>query len=84
MWTLKLLSKPRELRRAYRRVFMTEEGQLVLADLAERFCVTRPIYGDGMTTERAMVNEGQRQAVLHILNTLNLNPDTLPKEYTNG
>ncbi|MBI9078307.1 MAG: hypothetical protein JEY79_01045 [Pseudodesulfovibrio sp.] len=84
-WTFKTFNnKKKRGKRAYKNVFMNPDGQLVLADLAERNCVTRPIFGAGITTEQMLVNEGRRQVVLEILNALNLDPDALPKEYDNG
>lgn len=83
-WTLKLFSNPLRARQAYRRVFETEDGRRVLADLCERNMITRPLSGAGMSERQANKNEGRRECVLDILNILNLDPDTLPKEYTNG
>ncbi|BCS87336.1 hypothetical protein PSDVSF_05780 [Pseudodesulfovibrio sediminis] len=83
-WTLKRFSSALRARGAYRRIFRTEDGQRVLADMAERYCVTRPISSEGMSDRQAWKNEGKREVVIDIMNTLNLDPDTLPKEYDNG
>ena len=84
MWRLKQFSKARQAQQAYRRVFCSDDGQAVLADLAERHCVTRPTYADGMSTETMLINEGRRQVVLEIMGILRMNPEDLPEEYNNG
>jgi len=58
-----------ELRLAYRRVFNTDDGQKVLADLKKRssFDATTFVSGDPHTSA---FNEGQRAAVLLIVRML--------------
>ena len=58
-----------ELRLAYRRVFNTDDGQKVLADLKKRssFEATTFVSGDPHTSA---FNEGQRAAVLLIVRML--------------
>lgn len=58
-----------ELKLAYRRVFNTDDGQKVLADLKKRssFEATTFVSGDPHTSA---FNEGQRAAVLLIVRML--------------
>jgi hypothetical protein len=84
MWTLRKFSSARQARQAHRNIFNTDDGRRVLADMAERYCVTRPLCSEGMTDRETFINEGKRQVVLDILNTINLDPDQLPKEYDHG
>jgi len=71
-------------RKAYRRLFNTEDGKLVLADLAERNMLMRPTTDGSLSDQQAYINEGRRQVVLDIMGIMNFDPDTLPKEYNNG
>jgi len=60
----------------YRRVFGSDDGKFVLADLIAKYHVLRPtrVVGD---KEQSTENEGQRRVVLDILNTLRVDPQTL-------
>lgn len=49
----------------YRRVFGSEEGQMILRDLMNNFHILNSHKGD-------MFKEGQRSVVLHILNQNNV------------
>ncbi|MFH1640606.1 MAG: hypothetical protein ABIA66_01445 [Candidatus Omnitrophota bacterium] len=62
----------RELRQAYMRTFNTADGQIVLKDLENR-CFKRdatfmPMIN--MFREEIFMNEGKRQALLHIENMM--------------
>jgi hypothetical protein len=84
VWTLRRYNNRKEAKSAYRRTFNSDEGRRVLADMAERYCLTRPLVGDGISDRQMMINEGKRQVVLEILDLINLDPNDLPKEYTHG
>lgn len=81
MWTFRRFSSARQARDAYRSLFRTEAGRRVLADMAEQYCVSRPLCDADISDRQAFINEGKRQVVLDILNTVHLDMDTLPKEY---
>ncbi len=55
---------------AYRRLFGSDEGKLVLDDLRERFGTEKPAFipnqGGGYDPLWAAVRDGQRQVVIHI------------------
>ena len=61
----------RKTKEAYRTVFMTPAGKIVMADLEERF-LNRAVHKldkDGRTDiHGSMVNEGARQCVMYIQN----------------
>ncbi|XXJ19857.1 hypothetical protein ACR42D_10000 [Desulfovibrio caledoniensis] len=84
MWALRRYSSRKAAQEAYRRVFNSDEGRRVLADMAERYCLTRPLCGEGISDRQMMINEGKRQVALEILDLINLDPNDLPKEYTHG
>ncbi len=81
MWTFRKFSDARAAKKAYREVFLSESGRRVLADMAEEYHLSTPLCGEGISDRQAFINEGRRQVVLDILNTINLDIDTLPKEY---
>ena len=54
--------------RAYLRTFSTDDGMLVLHDLATRFHILSDHGGDPFA-------EGQRSVALHILNMCNFTPE---------
>jgi len=55
---------PIELHRAYKRVFETEDGKTVLADLEKRGCFTRSTFSTD--PGRTEFNEGRRSLALHV------------------
>jgi len=65
---------------AYRNTFGTEKGKVVLNDLIRRF-VLRPNMHDN--PNRLAFNEGERNVVLMILTTLNINEDDLRERVNN-
>lgn len=54
---------------AYRFVFASSEGQIVLADLAREGCLLETTATDG-ATNTTHLNEGRRMMVVHILQRL--------------
>lgn len=60
--------REKQLTVAYRQTFGTESGRRVLKDLVERFPVLHPTWDPNPYA--ASFNEGQRAAVLWILNNL--------------
>ena len=68
-----------ELHQAYKRVFETFEGDLVLEDLEHRGCFERSTFSS--EPGRTLFNEGRRSMVLHIRHMLDeLNFEKLNKE----
>lgn len=65
-----------ELARAYRDVFTTPQGQIVLKHLITVCGVLTPTYVRGDSHETAH-NEGRRDVVVGILRMLNTDPDAL-------
>ena len=72
----------KQIQAIYRRVFLTDEGRIVLEDLKNRcygYCPT--IMTGGMVDPlRAMFNEGSRSVVLHIETLLEENEPKLEGE----
>lgn len=58
---------------AYQRLFDTEDGRIVLEDLAKRFFVYDTIAKRGCSSEDVLLNEGKRSVVLFILGLMNVN-----------
>lgn len=56
---------PEDVRQAYKIVFSTHEGQIVLNDLMVAHCMTSSTVSP--TTEGMLIKEGGRNAVLRIL-----------------
>lgn len=53
-----------EIRKAYKRIFESDDGRKVMADLEKQFGYNRPIYDDN--PHKHACNEGARWAVLYI------------------
>ncbi len=53
-----------ELHRAYKRIFDTEDGKMVLEDLKLRACFDRTTFSTD--PGRTHFNEGRRSMVLHV------------------
>jgi hypothetical protein len=51
---------------AYERLFNTEDGKLVLADLERRGCINETTYDPAAKPEHTIFNEGRRSIVLHV------------------
>ena len=51
---------------AYERLFNTEDGKLVLADLERRACINDTTYDPTAKLEHTIFNEGRRSIVLHV------------------
>ncbi|MGE4193682.1 MAG: hypothetical protein AB7E51_09865 [Pseudodesulfovibrio sp.] len=64
-------TSPLELHRAYRRLFESADGRVVMDDLEKRGCFLRPTY----STDRGRTefNEGRRSLVLHMKQMLDEN-----------
>jgi hypothetical protein len=60
------------LAKAYRRLFLTDDGEIVLTDLAEA-CYGYKNMIDFQRSERVYYNEGLRNAYLHILDMVGIN-----------
>ena len=68
---LQAMTLQRRTRNAYKRLFATDDGQVVLRDLA-KFCgVDRPssVPGDPFATH---VNDGMRRVALRVFNFINM------------
>lgn len=63
-----MLVSPLELHRAYKRLFETIDGQIVMDDLENRGCFLRSTFSTD--TGRTEFNEGRRSLVLHIKHML--------------
>ncbi len=57
--------REKQLRAAYQYFFATDQGKMILDDLANRFCFVAPTF-NGDATE-AVFNEGGRNVVLYVL-----------------
>lgn len=53
-----------ELHRAYKRIFDTEDGKMVLDDLRQRSCFDRTTFSTD--PGRTHYNEGRRSMILHV------------------
>ena len=60
----------------YERVFGTEDGKFVLADLIGKYYVLKPTFVVG-DPEQSILNEGMRKVVLDILYVLRTDPQIL-------
>lgn len=67
----------------YRRVFDGPAGQRVLADLLHVTGVARNSYRAGQPDLTAF-NEGQRRIGLHLIETINADPDALAQLLASG
>jgi len=63
------LNKVKELKLAYRRTFLTDDGEQVLGDLKKRFSFETTTFVSGDPHQSAFA-EGQRAAVLTIVRML--------------
>ena len=59
---------PLELHRAYKRLFESADGRVVMDDLERRGCFLRSTFSTG--TGRTEFNEGRRSLVLHMKHML--------------
>lgn len=73
----KRIKKQKEVVGLYRKIFKTEDGQKVLADLMSLCGMSRSSFSTD-ATEMAF-NEGQRSVVLRILKTVNISEAELQK-----
>lgn len=55
----------------YQKVFDTEDGKLILNDLANNFHMMGPTIRPGDNQEQYLIREGMRQVVLYILAKVN-------------
>lgn len=60
------IQKLRETARAYRRVFASEDGAIILEDLRTRFGYGKPSARPGMRNEEVWLAEGMKLPLLHI------------------
>ncbi len=69
---------PADVAIAYKQVFSTQVGQIVLADLMRLFGFNRhSIYQKGGGTEQMLLNEGGRKVLVHIGIQIDLDPAAL-------
>jgi hypothetical protein len=70
------LSETLNKRKAYKNIFTTEDGKIVLRHLCKTCCVTSPAFvaGDAQTTA---YNNGKRDIVLAILRFVHANDDDI-------
>ena len=75
-----------ECAEAYKSVFGTPEGQIILADLMRRFGFTRhSTFLDGEPTVNAMlIREGQRSVLIHIGVQMDLDLETSEQGVEHG
>lgn len=64
---------------AYRRVFSTEDGKIVLNDLMKACFIMRSTVGN--SSDETSYNEGQRNVVLRILETCKMTSTEVEKVY---
>ena len=70
--------KQRRRIRAYKHVFKTVEGEIVLHDLIRSFRVLKPISIESV--QKAAYQEGQRSVVLAIMSLMEIDEAALAKE----
>lgn len=76
----KELAGPLEVSRAdtilaYKSVFATQDGQIVLADLMRHFGYTNhSTFSEGGDVNQTLVREGQRTVLIHIGRRINSDP----------
>lgn len=63
--------------RAYRDVFASDQGKLILKDLIKECHVASPVMAED--TNETFFNEGKRNVFLYIMNRTNLDPDEVFK-----
>ena len=63
--------------RAYRDVFASEQGKLILKDLITECHIAQPVMAD--TDRETFFNEGKRNVFLYIMNRTTLDPDEIFK-----
>jgi hypothetical protein len=79
----KLGRKQSDLVKAYRTVFNTPEGQLVLYNLMNEGYMLKPTH-DPKSSEGGLKNEGKRELVLHILHKIKTDPVQLLEKIRKG
>ena len=62
-------SNPMELHRAYRRIFESADGEIIMDDLEKRGCFLRSTFSTDHG--RTQFNEGRRSLILHVKHMLN-------------
>lgn len=76
MEELETARKNQRLINAYRELFKSKAGELVLEDLRKRFGVNMPAFlpkkGGGYDPLWAAVRDGQRQVIIHIEHQISL------------
>ncbi len=70
-------TNPLELHRAYRRLFKSADGKVVLNDLEKRGCFMRSSFSTDAA--RTQFNEGRRSLVLHVKHMID-ETNFIPKE----
>jgi hypothetical protein len=68
--------------RAYREVFNSEAGQIVLEDMVKTFHVLNSTYADNQN--ETYYREGERSVVIRILKTINVDPFKLQEMIKKG
>lgn len=74
-----ILLRRKEIQKAYRQVFNTEEGKQVLSHLMKNSFITRSTFVAGDPHQTAM-NEGSRRVVLSILAFINKDEKEMQKQ----
>ena len=74
-WMKRRSHKAEATLNAYRRLFSTDDGQMVLKDLMKSCFVNRTVIGRDAT--ETYYNEGMRSTVLRIIETANLTSDEI-------
>jgi hypothetical protein len=80
-----MLFKKRETKElifAYKEIFESDKGQMVLRDLMQTFHVFNSTMSD--TPEETAYKEGERSVVLRIFKTINIDPSQLDKIVKEG
>ena len=75
----KLGRRKSDLVKAYRKLFASPEGQLVLGDLMKEGYMLKPTH-DPKSLEAGHKNEGKRELVLHVLHKLQTDPVKLMQQ----
>lgn len=75
-------TKKEKIAQAYRRLFATDDGQVVLEDMMRTFHVFSSVM-DG-TSEETAHKEGERSVVLRIMKHINTDPRKLQEILADG
>lgn len=80
-WIMKQRKKKHEMISMYKEVFQsTYASKYVLADLGRHCCIDSSTF-DPLSSRNTDFNEGKRAVFLHIMNTLQLNPNEFLENY---